>query len=183
MKLNFLNKNDIFNLYDITNKIVKKDSVPVKISGIDIKKLILSKEDISKNEYRQNYIKILFNFFENLKPKDNNENKSNENKSIDSLQYKVTSKNVKMTNNQIKNIHSKIMAQKQKTIKNKENSVLLQQKQSSQQLQTPENQKLQQQIQLQQEQINHLKKKDKNRWGLGTYLAADVGVTALFNLF
>lgn len=174
-----------FRLYDITNKIDKNNSLPVKISGSDLKSLILSKEEISKNEYRQNYIKILFNFFKNLNPIDEKEIQP-----LDSLQYKVTSKNVKMTNNQIKNIQNKIMAQKMKIKQNKEISHSIQSTQQStesQKLQTPETKQLQNQIARQQEQINQLQAKDKKRWGFGktvvAYTAADIALSGLVNLF
>jgi hypothetical protein len=172
-----------FRLYDITNKII--DSDPVKISGSDILSLKLTKEELDKSDYRQNYIHILYKFFKNLNPKDNNEFKP-----IDSIQYKVTSKNVKLSNEKIQNIQKTIMDKKMKTKQNKEISHSMQSTQQStesQQLQTPETKQLQNQIARQQEQINQLQIKDKKRWGFGktvvAYTAADIALSGLFNLF
>jgi phosphatidylethanolamine-binding protein (PEBP) family uncharacterized protein len=174
-----------FRLYDITNKIVSTESAPVKISGNDVLLLRLSKEELNKTDFRFNYVKNLYNFFQILNP-----NTVNEFKTLDSIQYKVSSK--VSSNSRLQNIHSKIISQKKdqklKALKETRFSDSSESHHlTSNSEQTPSEQQLQLKIQEQQKQIDQLQKQEGKRWGFGKTVvaitAADVGLNAMFNLF
>ena len=54
--------NYIFRLYDITDKLVSKDSVPTKISANDLTELKLSRDELNKSDFRITYNSKLLSF-------------------------------------------------------------------------------------------------------------------------
>ena len=144
-----------FNLYDISNKTV--DTKSVKLEARDLMVLRLN-DDEKLNPDRKKYSDNLESFLKLFKSKF-------------SIQYKVTA--------------NKTMSQISASLKSSRSASSTMTSQSGTSgISTPltiQNAQ-QQQLQQQQEQINQLQKQQRGNIGLGTFIAADIGVHALGNL-
>jgi phosphatidylethanolamine-binding protein (PEBP) family uncharacterized protein len=144
-----------FNLYDISNKTV--DAKTVKLEARDLMVLRLN-DDEKLNPDRKKYSDNLESFLKIFKSKF-------------TIQYKVTA--------------NKTMSQISASLKSSRYGSSTMASQSGPSgTSTPltiQNAQ-QQQLQQQQEQINQLQKQQRGNIGLGTFIAADIGVHALGNL-
>jgi phosphatidylethanolamine-binding protein (PEBP) family uncharacterized protein len=145
-----------FNLYDISNKTV--DAKTVKLEARDLMVLRLN-DDEKLNPDRKKYSDNLESFLKIFKSKF-------------AIQYKVTAnKTMSQISASLKSSRSGSSTGSSGTSGSSETSTPL----------TIQNEQ-QQQLQQQQEQINQLQKQQRGNIGLGTFIAADIGVHALGNL-